>query len=152
MFLSAFFCFVLYTLIFLRLRGNITRSGRGAWAFSRTAAPAAAGLAGEQFGRAVARRMIWYPVVYTVLLLPIALARFLDWAGAPVPFEATLACDALFLCSGAANVSMFAATRSLLPRCVPSVVSRPVLQSATTETAGSRWSTSEVPFDEKFTA
>jgi hypothetical protein len=100
MFISSFLCFVLYTLVFLRMRGIITREN-GQWFMSfKTARRNSIGK-DEKFGRSIARRMIWYPVAYTALLLPISFARFLDWSGVDVPSEATLFCDAVFLLSGA---------------------------------------------------
>jgi hypothetical protein len=98
MFMSAGLCFILYILVFLRIRGNISREG-GRWYFSTKALHP--GTRAEQFARTIAKRMIWYPIAYTALLVPIAIARFVDWSGHEVPFEATIFADVVFLLSGA---------------------------------------------------
>jgi len=130
MFISGGICFVLYVLIFLRVRGNITREG-GRLRFRPKAFNPASGTRQEQYGRTVARRMVWYPVAYTALLLPIAVARFISWSGHEVEFEGTIFCDTIFLLSGVVNVTMFLSTRTLLPQRALPAVSAPQLKSST---------------------
>jgi hypothetical protein len=73
-------------------------------------------------------------VAYTVVILPIAAARFSDWAGKDVPFDVTIfwsvslpvnidlrsswegsISDTVFLLSGIVNVTLFTTTRRILP-------------------------------------
>jgi hypothetical protein len=73
-------------------------------------------------------------VAYTIVILPIAAARFSDWAGDDVPFEVTMfwsvslpvnidlrfswesfISDTVFLLSGIINVTLFTTTRNILP-------------------------------------
>jgi hypothetical protein len=112
MFTSAGLCFILYALVFLRIRGNISHEN-GQWRFSTKAYHPESGTRSEQFARTIAKRMVWYPVAYTALLLPIAIARFVDWSGGRVPFEATIFCDCVFLLSGSSFRSSCASFRAL---------------------------------------
>lgn len=115
MFLAAFFSLVLYTLIFLRLRGNVVRKG---WHvhFRRTGT---ADWQGRKFAddqtMAVARHMLLYPLAYIALVLPIASSRFATFVGHNVPFEATIFADVVFQLSGLVNVVLFTTTRRILP-------------------------------------
>ncbi|KAF7333105.1 Git3 domain-containing protein [Mycena venus] len=56
-----------------------------------------------------------YPVAYTIIILPIAAARFSSFAGHDVPFELWLISDTVFLLSGVVNVTVFTMTRRILP-------------------------------------
>ncbi|KAF7321457.1 Git3 domain-containing protein [Mycena kentingensis (nom. inval.)] len=114
MFMAAFVSFILYTLIFLRFRGNIIVTGRRVTFRLRKAAP----WRGKQFesqALTIARQMLLYPVAYTVLILPIAASRFSDFAGEEVPFGVTVFSAAIFLLSGIVNVTLFTMTRRILP-------------------------------------
>lgn len=115
-FISAFLSFILYTLVFLRMRGNIVVNGwyirfrlakNEDWR-GRDFAPGNAALS-------IARQMLLYPIAYTILILPIAAARFCEWTGHSVPFQVTVFCDVVFLLSGLVNVVLFYTTRRLLP-------------------------------------
>lgn len=72
-------------------------------------------------------------MAYTIIILPIAAARFTAWAGRDVPFEATIFwsaycfsvtghkvevpfSDVIFLFSGVVNVTLFMTMRQFLPR------------------------------------
>ncbi|KAJ7718011.1 hypothetical protein DFH07DRAFT_973410 [Mycena maculata] len=114
MFIAALLSFVLYTLIFLRLRGNIVVSGKRL-SFRRTGVVAWRGKQFENQAVAIARQMLLYPVAYTVIILPISAARFSSFAGKDVPFAATIFCDSVFLMSGMVNVCLFTTTRRMLP-------------------------------------
>jgi hypothetical protein len=115
MFSSAFIIFILYTLVYLRLRGNIIVSG---WyirfRFSSTAPWRGRELTNNRL-MGIAKQMLLYPVAYTILILPIASARFSEWAGRDVPFQVTVFCDTIFLLSGLVNVILFTTTRRVLP-------------------------------------
>jgi len=115
MFSSAVVTFILYGLIFLNLRGNVFASGwRIHVRFPRDAARAASRGVDDHAMR-VARQMLLYPVAYTVMILPIGVCRFMEWAGHDVPFAATIFSDAIYLTSGIINVFLFAVTRRILP-------------------------------------
>ncbi|KAJ7314237.1 hypothetical protein DFH08DRAFT_895814 [Mycena albidolilacea] len=112
MFMAATFSFVLYTLIFLRLRGNIIIEGRRI-TFRRT------GMAwrgsNDNHALIIAKQMLLYPVAYTIIILPIAASRFSSFAGLDVPFEVTIFTAAVFLLSGVVNATVFMMTRRILP-------------------------------------
>jgi len=90
-FLASIFGAVLYSVIFLALRGTLKLNGgiklslnpRQRWDNSQ-------GL-GENYQRfilRVAKSMLWYPVAYIALLVPYAVMRLLVISGFVVPFEA----------------------------------------------------------------
>jgi hypothetical protein len=115
MFIAAFSCFILYVLVFLRLRGNIVREN-GTFMFRRKGYHPDSGTREERFGREIAKRMVWYPVAYTCLLLPIAISRFIDWTGHDVPFQWTIFSDVVFLLSGKRDAAMLSTLRYLTTR------------------------------------
>jgi len=119
MFMSAGFSFILYSLVFLRLRGNIVISG---WyiAFRRANKSKNASWRGRDFAdnqmMNIARQMMLYPVAYTIVILPIAAARFSSFrTHDDVPFPVTIFCDTVYLLSGTVNVTLFLTTRRVLP-------------------------------------
>jgi len=116
MLLSAGISFILYLLIFLRLRGNIAVTGwrirfrsvstGGAWQHNRP----------ESKMMQIAKQQMWYPIGYIVLILPIAASRFSEWAGKPVPFEVTIFSATVFMLSGVVNAVLFVITRRVIPK------------------------------------
>jgi len=127
MFGSVTFSFILYTLVFLRLRGNIVLSGwyiAFRWANkSQNAIWRGRNFADNQL-LMIARQMMLYPVAYTVVILPIASVRFSGYS-VTVPFAATIFADTVFLLSGTINVTLFITTRRVLPpqSIIPSLFS-----------------------------
>lgn len=126
MFASAGFSFVLYLLVFFRLRGNITLSDgykvhfqkRPKVRVGRTAAGTyimTDDRRVESHLTTVAKQMLWCPIAYTVLVLPIAAARFSTFAGASVPFPVTIFTAAVFMLTGFVNALLFCVTRNVLP-------------------------------------
>jgi len=116
MFLSATLSFILYTLVFLRMRGNVVVNGF----YIRFRLAKDEDWRGRLFAQnhalKIARQMLLYPVAYTVVILPIAAARFCEWSGRSVPFAVTIFSDAVFMLSGVVNVLLFCAThRRILP-------------------------------------
>ncbi|KIM75363.1 hypothetical protein PILCRDRAFT_827270 [Piloderma croceum F 1598] len=73
----------------------------------------------RQDSNSVAMRLLFYPAVYIITVLPIAVVRWTTFsnANAYVPFAATAFADALFASSGLLNVILFALTR---PKVLPS--------------------------------
>ncbi|KAJ7110857.1 hypothetical protein C8R44DRAFT_985589 [Mycena epipterygia] len=114
MFMAGTFSFVLYTLVFLRMRGNIVVDGTRI-TLRQAASSQWLGQQVDSRTMSVARKMLLYPVAYTIVVLPIAAARFSDWAGNDVPFEVTIFSDMVFLLSGVVNVTLFTSTRRILP-------------------------------------
>ncbi|KAJ6627629.1 hypothetical protein B0H10DRAFT_2210142 [Mycena sp. CBHHK59/15] len=118
-YISAGCCIVLYTLVVLRMRGSLT-SQDGKW--SLRSLPA-----GESWQLSLRRDIIdsamlqqkgWFgtqQIVYTMLLLPITIARLTQFAGGDVPFGVTVATDVVFNLTGFANVLLLIATRHLFP-------------------------------------
>jgi len=133
LFLSAGFSFLLYTLVFLRLRGNILVSG---WhiKFRNIGDARKQSWSNHNFGErqllVIARQMLLYPIAYTIVILPIAAARFSYFAGLSVPFPVTIFCDTIYLLSGFVNVVLFSTTRRVLPArsVLKLVISRPTVQ------------------------
>ncbi|KAG9050692.1 hypothetical protein FS837_003030 [Tulasnella sp. UAMH 9824] len=117
MFFSAIISFILYTLIFLRLRGNIVLEGRSMRFRSRTKPRMSDTCGGHQdtesYALKIARRMLWCPVIYTAIVLPVAVCRWIEFGGGDVPLAATFATDGIFLLSGAINVALFSTTRQI---------------------------------------
>ncbi|KAI0693174.1 hypothetical protein C8T65DRAFT_66012 [Cerioporus squamosus] len=115
MFLSALFSFIMYSLVFLRLRGNVLLHGHHITFRFRRDASTSAPKSVDTHVINIAKGMLLYPVAYTILLLPIAACRFAEWTGHTVPFAVTIASDAVFLLSGFVNVVLFLTTRRVLP-------------------------------------
>jgi len=125
MFASAGFSFILYLLVFFKLRGNITLDGykvqfqkRPKVKFGRTAAGTyimTDDRRVESHLTTVAKQMLWYPIAYTVLVLPIAAARFPTFTGASVPFGVTIFAASVFMLTGFVNAVLFCLTRNVLP-------------------------------------
>lgn len=125
MFTSATFSFVLYLLVFFKLRGNITVDGYKIHFQKRPKVRVGRTAAGtyimtddrrvESHLTTVAKQMLWYPVAYTVLVLPIAAARFSTFTGSSVPFEVTMFTASVFMLTGFVNAVLFCLTRNVLP-------------------------------------
>jgi len=117
-FLSAGVGFFLYTAILLRVRGNLIRT-EGKWCFRHIPRGESwqLGFTRDLIDSCMVRvvqHMVWYPVAYSVILLPIALARMTEFA-ARVPTWATITCDVIFNLNGLVNVLLLITTRRLLP-------------------------------------
>ncbi|KAH8115958.1 hypothetical protein DFH11DRAFT_1250554 [Phellopilus nigrolimitatus] len=118
-FMSAGLGFILYTLVLLRVRGNL-RKDEGRWrvcwiprsqawqlCFSRDMLDSAM--------LCVATSMVWYPVAYSIIIIPVALARLTSFTGHPVPLWAIVVTDAIFNLTGLVNSILFISTRRILP-------------------------------------
>jgi len=126
MFASVGLSFILYLLVFFRLRGNITVSAgyklqfhhRPKVSVSRTNAGAyimTDDRRAESHLTAVGKQLLWHPIAYSVLVLPFAVTRSSYFSGASVPFPVTAFAAAAFVLSGFANAVLFCTTRSVLP-------------------------------------
>jgi len=126
MFASVGLSFILYLLVFFRLRGNITVSA-GYKVHSHRRPKARVGRTNtgayivtddrrvESHLTTVATRMLWHPIAYTVLVLPFAVARCSTFSGASVPFLVTTSVTAIFVLGGFVNAVLFCTTRNVLP-------------------------------------
>ena len=123
---SAAFSFILYSLVFFRLRGNISVSAgyrisfhpRPATRIGRTSDGTFVVTDDrrvESYLTTVAKHMLWYPIVYTFLIFPVAASRLSTFHGKPVPFFATMLTAAIFMLHGFFNTVLFCTTRSILP-------------------------------------
>ncbi|KAI1796607.1 hypothetical protein LXA43DRAFT_566452 [Ganoderma leucocontextum] len=115
MFLSVLLSFMMYSLIFFRLRGDLLGQGWRVRLRRQRDLPENMPRSVDTHVINITRGMLLYPVAYTVLLLPIAVCRFAEWSGHQVPFGATIFSDAIFLLSGFVDVVLFLTTRRVLP-------------------------------------
>ncbi|KAH9163931.1 hypothetical protein EDB89DRAFT_2078399 [Lactarius sanguifluus] len=109
MFISALLAFILYLLVFLKMRGIVRAQVHS------TSVASADRERNEKYEHKLARQMLLYPVAYTILILPIACCRFSAWTGHEVPFGVTIFSDFIYLMSGLVHVVLFASTRRILP-------------------------------------
>ena len=126
MLISAGLSFILYFLVFFRLRGNITVSAGYKIEFHRRPKVRVGRTSNgtyivtddqrvESHLTRVAKHMLWYPVVFLVIVLPMASARFSTFNGASVPFSVTICVAGLFMLHGFINTVLFCTTRNILP-------------------------------------
>ncbi|KAG9098752.1 hypothetical protein FS749_003045 [Ceratobasidium sp. UAMH 11750] len=119
MFASASVSLVVYSLIFFRLRGNLVGEGykirilrvpeSRAWNLETGCAVM------ESKIMNVAWRLMWYPLSYTMLILPLAATRWAEFSGTKVPFQATMFAYTIYMLSGFVNTVLFITTRRVLP-------------------------------------
>ncbi|KAJ7512348.1 hypothetical protein B0H11DRAFT_1950761 [Mycena galericulata] len=118
-YVSAGCCIFLYTFIILRMRGNLVcQDGKWSLRFPPAGDSWQLSLHRDLIDTAMlqaAQKMVWYPIVYTLFIIPITIARLLQFAGANVPFWATVLTDVIFNLTGFANVLLLIATRKLFP-------------------------------------
>ncbi|KAI0065276.1 hypothetical protein BV25DRAFT_1913882 [Artomyces pyxidatus] len=117
---SAFLSSLLYSVVLLRVRGNLVRGTTGKWALRWVQR-------GESWQLSIGRDyldssmihvatiIVWYPVAYTVLITPITAARFAGYAGLHVPQGFTFTADLIFGLGGFANLILLLATRRFFP-------------------------------------
>ncbi|KAG8956307.1 hypothetical protein FRC04_004387 [Tulasnella sp. 424] len=117
MFFSAIVSFILCTLVILRLRGNIIIDGRSirfqSTDRSRTLNDCRAS---ENYSLSMAKRMLWCPTIYTVVVLPVVICRWIEFGGGRIPLGVTFVTDGIFLLGGTINVAIFATTRQIKPK------------------------------------
>lgn len=125
---SAAFSFILSSLVFFRLRGNITVSaGHKIHFHYRPQDVVGRVIPGsfvvtddrpaESHFTTIAKQMQRHPIAYTVLVLPICATSVWDHSGASAPFPATVSTATVFALSGFVNVVLFCSTRRDLPGC-----------------------------------
>ena len=122
---SAAFSLLLYLLVFFRLRGNISVSGfkpsfhrRPNVRIGRTSDGALVATGDRRVESPldkVAKHMLWYPIVYIFIVIPMVAARYPAFSGSTVPFGATTCFAAWFNLHGFFNAVLFCTTRNILP-------------------------------------
>jgi len=109
MIVSATSCLVLYSLIFFRIRGNISVSGYKIFFHRRISI---------RFRSAVdtaARNMLWYPIVYVFIVYPMVATRYPAFSGLPDYPAITFIMTVIFNLHGFFNAVLFCTTRRILP-------------------------------------
>ncbi|KAJ6572008.1 hypothetical protein B0H19DRAFT_1132179 [Mycena capillaripes] len=117
--LSIIFSAFLYTATLLRARGNLLKVD-GCWKLRFLPAGESWKL---EFGRdftdsaslRLIQHMIWYPVAYGLLLLPIAAVRLTSFAGMDPPFVVTALAAFIFNLAGLVDVVLFFAMHRVFP-------------------------------------
>ncbi|PVG02931.1 hypothetical protein CPB86DRAFT_811069 [Serendipita vermifera] len=106
MFLAAGVSFLLYILLFLKLRGHISSEAK----FSFKARPL------NYDTSRVAHQMLWYPIVYAVLVFPIVGCRIYEFRTAKKSnLEIKMGSAVVFTLSGLVNVILYTVTRNIIP-------------------------------------
>lgn len=120
MWATAFMNIILYIPLALVIKGKLSVEGRRLrfrWKDSDKAEIRNSIIQAGRGADAIAMQMLFYPLIYTITVLPIAIVRFKAFRGGHVPFGATVLADVIFSFSGLFNVILFSLTRpSLLPR------------------------------------
>jgi len=116
MWISAFSSVLAYVAVFLVLGGFVEVDGwRVRWT-PRQESPSIPA------SHTLAYKMLAYPVVYIITVLPLAAARYSDFAKDDTPFPVVILADGLYLSSGFLNVLLYRYTRPyLLPYRMDSV-------------------------------
>jgi len=111
-FLSAFLSFILYSAVFLRVRGHLIKDSQNRWRL-RFVAP------GEEWKLSLTRdfidnamlkivqKMVWYPLTYTVISFPLSIVRLSGFAGVNIPFWVEATVDVIFNLNGFVDVFLF---------------------------------------------
>jgi hypothetical protein len=107
MWISAFSSLLAYLAVFLVLKGFVRVEG---W---RTHGQESPDSDLPQY-HILAYKMLAYPIIYIVAVLPLTVARYLTFTQHQVPFSFTAIADGLFLSSGFLNVLLYAYTRPFL--------------------------------------
>ncbi|EJD04169.1 uncharacterized protein FOMMEDRAFT_155289 [Fomitiporia mediterranea MF3/22] len=121
MWATAFANIILYIPMALVIKGVFTVNGRrvrykGPGERKQITTQGSLGSSGKGVD-SIAMQMLFYPLVYTLTVLPIAIVRFRAFYDEHVPFTYTVIADVLFCCSGFFNVCLYGFTRpSLIPR------------------------------------
>ncbi|THH33508.1 hypothetical protein EUX98_g642 [Antrodiella citrinella] len=106
---------VLYIPIVLVMKGFISASGGRLKVLRRSDSIRAINISeSNQAIDNLATKMLWYPALYTLTVLPIAIVRWDAFLGHCIPWSATVASDFIFACSGLLNVLLFTVTRPAL--------------------------------------
>ncbi|CAE6343038.1 unnamed protein product, partial [Rhizoctonia solani] len=102
--ISGFGSVLLYTPLFLLLRGNIKWDPEVGWA----------SLAWSWRGNNVlgSNTLLWYPLAYTITILPVSIVRWIMFSGGQVSAAASFVAVSIFNLSGVVNVGLILLTRT----------------------------------------
>jgi hypothetical protein len=122
---SAIFCLILYSLVFFRLRGNISISGYTIYFHRRPntrigeTSNGELVVTGDQRVEShldrVAKHMLWYPIVYIVIVIPMVATRYPAFAGLRDYPGVTFTFASIFSLHGFFNAVLFCTTRNIVP-------------------------------------
>jgi hypothetical protein len=116
MFVSSTVNFILYLLVFLRLKGNeaVLKWHRGMVGTKATKTDREREYDDSKL-LSIGRHMLLYPIAFTIMFIPIAVVRFSAWTGRSIPLEFTIFSSSLSLLSGIINVILFITARPVPP-------------------------------------
>ncbi|KAF9078015.1 hypothetical protein BDP27DRAFT_1252978 [Rhodocollybia butyracea] len=117
--LSAGLSIILNTIVLLRVRGNLVVIN-GKWKLRHIPSSESWRLAIDRDlidsnMLKFAQSMVWFPVAYTVLLLPVTITRLNDFAGQRTPFAVIVFTDVLYNMIGLVTVILLITTRRYYP-------------------------------------
>ncbi|KAI9462443.1 hypothetical protein BJY52DRAFT_1210803 [Lactarius psammicola] len=108
MWISAFSSLLAYLAVFLVLKGFISVEGwRVRWTYGQESPIILR-------SHDLAYKMLAYPIIYIITVLPLAAARYSEFSGHKPPFAVTVIADGFYLSSGLLNVLLYAYTRPFL--------------------------------------
>ncbi|KAK7454478.1 hypothetical protein VKT23_011234 [Stygiomarasmius scandens] len=110
-FVAAVFSAILYSLIFLVLRGSL--AFRGGVKFSLNPSERS-GDHYQRFVAGIAKSMLWYPAAYITLLLPYSITRLAVIGGFSVPFQVMVLAFVCWFALGVVNAGLLFNTFRLL--------------------------------------
>ncbi|KAL4241711.1 hypothetical protein ABKN59_000865 [Abortiporus biennis] len=117
MWMTSLLNIALYVPIALVLKGVIVVSGFRVSIVKRKDRVRLSEISGKDSNAYLATKMLCYPAIYTITVLPIAIVRWSAFYGHCTPWAATVISDIIFACSGLLNVLLFTITRpTLVPR------------------------------------
>jgi len=108
MWISAFSSLLAYVAVFLVLGGFVRVEGWRVWWTYGQESP------DLPQSHILAYKMLAYPIIYIITVLPLTVARYLTFTGHKASFAFTIISDSLFLSSGLLNVLLYAYTRPFL--------------------------------------
>ncbi|KAL5498654.1 hypothetical protein ACEPAH_2009 [Sanghuangporus vaninii] len=112
-FLSAGLGFILYALILLRVRGNLTKvNGRWRLRWIQRSQAWQLSFSRDMLDTAMLRVATF---MVCLIIIPVALARLSSFANHRVPIWATITTDVIFNLTGLVNSILFISTRRILP-------------------------------------
>ncbi|KAF5367164.1 hypothetical protein D9758_004004 [Tetrapyrgos nigripes] len=110
-FVASLLSAILYSLIFLVLRGSISFRGGVRLSLNRSERNADHY---QRFVAGIAKSMLWYPAAYTILLLPYSITRLAVIGGFSVPFEVMVLAFVCWFALGVVNAGLLFNTFRLL--------------------------------------
>lgn len=110
-FVASFLSAILYSLIFLVLRGSISFRGGVSFSLNRNERNVDHY---QRFVAGIAKSMLWYPAAYILLLLPYSITRLAMIGGFYVPFEVMVLAFVCWFALGVVNAGLLFNTFRLL--------------------------------------